>query len=224
MRLILKILTTLSLVLTLSLTGLMICIHVPAVTHLLSLATSHNELFGVDSDTMAQAALFTRDFSIGSIDRESLMSSLAQLGIDGNLLDDEMLNHLSDCTWVFALMTNIFLGTALATLIFAILTLVVSGRGALGKVFVLGGCLTIALLVIFVFALCFGFEEFFTWMHSLFFEGQSWLFDAQSLLISLFPTAFWEQMGVVWVAGTLVATLAVIVIGVAIHGKKPVLE
>jgi integral membrane protein (TIGR01906 family) len=37
------------------------------------------------------------------------------------------------------------------------------------------------------------FDVFFTWFHSLFFEGDSWLFLFSDTLIRLFPIRFWED-------------------------------
>src|SRR5258706_14220236 len=56
-----------------------------------------------------------------------------------------------------------------------------------------GGFLMIAvLLALSIFALT-SFWEFFTWFHSLFFHGDSWLFAYSDTLIRLFPVRFWED-------------------------------
>ena len=56
-----------------------------------------------------------------------------------------------------------------------------------------GGFLTILLLVGFgIFAMT-SFWDFFSWFHSLFFSGSSWLFAYSDTLIRLFPVRFWED-------------------------------
>jgi len=70
-----------------------------------------------------------------------------------------------------------------------------------------GGWLTVALVsVIAVFAAT-SFWQFFTEFHSLFFEGDSWLFLYSDTLIRLFPMRFWQDaflaVGVIALAGGL---------------------
>ncbi|MGC1378767.1 MAG: TIGR01906 family membrane protein [Anaerolineales bacterium] len=56
-----------------------------------------------------------------------------------------------------------------------------------------GGFLMIALLAAFgVFAVT-SFWDFFSWFHSLFFQGTSWQFAYSDTLIRLFPMRFWED-------------------------------
>jgi integral membrane protein (TIGR01906 family) len=56
-----------------------------------------------------------------------------------------------------------------------------------------GGLLMIVLLVVFALFAATSFWEFFTWFHSLFFSGDSWLFEYSDTLIRLFPVRFWED-------------------------------
>ena len=56
-----------------------------------------------------------------------------------------------------------------------------------------GGFLTVGLLVAMGVFASTSFWEFFTWFHSLFFSGNSWLFEFSDTLIRLFPIRFWED-------------------------------
>ncbi len=56
-----------------------------------------------------------------------------------------------------------------------------------------GGWLTAGLLVALGVFASTSFWEFFTWFHSLFFSGDSWLFEYSDTLIRLFPIRFWED-------------------------------
>jgi integral membrane protein (TIGR01906 family) len=56
-----------------------------------------------------------------------------------------------------------------------------------------GGFLTILLLVGFSIFAATSFWDFFSWFHSLFFSGDSWLFAYSDTLIRLFPVRFWED-------------------------------
>ncbi len=56
-----------------------------------------------------------------------------------------------------------------------------------------GGILTIVLLVFILTFAATSFWQFFSWFHSLFFSGNSWLFAYSDTLIRLFPIRFWED-------------------------------
>lgn len=58
----------------------------------------------------------------------------------------------------------------------------------------IGLAVTISLIVVVGIALNPNvFDVFFAWFHSLFFEGDSWLFLFSDTLIRLFPIRFWED-------------------------------
>jgi integral membrane protein (TIGR01906 family) len=70
-----------------------------------------------------------------------------------------------------------------------------------------GGTIMISLIAIIgIFALI-SFWKFFTFFHSIFFEGDSWLFLYSDTLIRLFPLRFWQDAfllaGVIILGGSL---------------------
>ena len=86
-----------------------------------------------------------------------------------------------------------FLGLAVVSLVFIILSLVRAPRDAarwtaLGR----GGIwLIVAMIVLGLFAF-FAFETVFTLFHEIFFPGGNWSFPDTSHLIQLYPEPFWE--------------------------------
>lgn len=56
-----------------------------------------------------------------------------------------------------------------------------------------GGFLTVGLLVGMGIFAATSFWQFFAWFHSLFFKGNTWLFEFSDTLIRLFPIRFWED-------------------------------
>lgn len=56
-----------------------------------------------------------------------------------------------------------------------------------------GGFLTVGLLAAFGAFAAVSFWQFFAWFHSLFFEGDSWIFRYDDTLIRLFPLRFWQD-------------------------------
>jgi integral membrane protein (TIGR01906 family) len=70
-----------------------------------------------------------------------------------------------------------------------------------------GGWLTVTLVIAIAVFAATSFWQFFTEFHSLFFEGDSWLFFYSDTLIRLFPIRFWQDaflaVGVIALAGGL---------------------
>jgi integral membrane protein (TIGR01906 family) len=64
-----------------------------------------------------------------------------------------------------------------------------------------GGWLTAGLLIILAAFAAVSFWQFFTWFHSLFFSGDSWLFEFSDTLIRLFPLRFWQD-AVLYIVGS----------------------
>lgn len=75
-----------------------------------------------------------------------------------------------------------------------------------------GGWLTVGLAAGAALFAVIGFTQFFTAFHSLFFEGDSWLFLYSDTLIRLFPVRFWQDcflyIGLIAVGGGLALGLA----------------
>lgn len=63
-----------------------------------------------------------------------------------------------------------------------------------------GGFLTVGLLVALGAFAAVSFWQFFAWFHSLFFEGDSWIFRFEDTLIRLFPIRFWQD-AVIYIVG-----------------------
>jgi len=63
-----------------------------------------------------------------------------------------------------------------------------------------GGFLTAGLLIVLASFAAVSFWQFFTWFHSLFFSGDSWLFEFSDTLIRLFPIRFWQD-AVMYIVG-----------------------
>jgi integral membrane protein (TIGR01906 family) len=62
------------------------------------------------------------------------------------------------------------------------------------------------------------FWTFFTWFHSLFFEGDSWLFRYSDTLIRLFPIRFWQD-AILWAAVIALGGGAGLAFGLKRHGR-----
>lgn len=79
-----------------------------------------------------------------------------------------------------------------------------------------GGWLTAGLVAVIAVFAATSFWQFFTAFHSLFFEGDSWLFLYSDTLIRLFPMRFWQDT---FLAVGLVALCGGVAMGVGLRPK-----
>lgn len=119
-------------------------------------------------------------------------------------LPTDALSHLQDCTPIFQtgrISTGVVAGFGVVGLIALGL---LAGRKRVGGALMLAGSVVILALVALGAWAVFDFNGLFTWMHSMLFANGNWTFDADSLLIQLFPEAFWAAMAGLWVITSLV--------------------
>ena len=72
----------------------------------------------------------------------------------------------------------------------------------------IGGGITVGLLVVLGLYIAFGFDTFFVQFHHVFFEGDSWLFLLSDTLIRLFPVKFWQDVFLLIAGGALAEAAA----------------
>lgn len=139
------------------------------------------------------------------------------LGI-GNLisiytLPASAVDHLQDCIPIFVT-SRIAIILSLVFALLGVLLLVIRRRRKLaGWIMFVTPLVLIALIAALGVWAFVDFDSLFTALHGLFFANGTWIFPADSLLITLFPEAFWMGMGVVWVFISILACLLVSLIG-----------
>ena len=123
---------------------------------------------------------------------------------DRYTLPQNALSHLQDCTPIFTtgrISVGVVGGFALVGLIaLGFLT----GRKGAGRAMQLGAALVAATLLALAAWAITDFDGLFTWMHQMLFSQGNWTFSASSLLIQLFPEAFWAAMAALWVICSLI--------------------
>lgn len=132
------------------------------------------------------------------------------------VLDAEAISHLND---VFRVAQTAE-AAIIAALVVAVLTAVgvccSVGRRAFGSVLACAGAIAIIAFAALGIWAAIDFEGLFAVFHSLFFASGSWVFSADSLLITMYPEPFWVGMGAIWLGATALASAAAIAIGVAL--------
>ncbi|MBA4379703.1 MAG: TIGR01906 family membrane protein [Anaerolinea sp.] len=86
-------------------------------------------------------------------------------------------------------------------------------RRGLGR----GGWLTSGLVTLIAVLAGISFWQFFTYFHTLFFEGDSWLFFYSDTLIRLFPMRFWQDT-FIWVG--LIALIGGLGLGLGLRPRS----
>lgn len=91
---------------------------------------------------------------------------------------------------------------------------------ALGRVLIAGGALVlVAFAALGIWALV-DFYGLFGVFHSLFFQAGTWTFSVDSLLITLYPTAFWMGMAAIWLAVTCGLSILAVLVGFTLGHKQ----
>jgi len=133
------------------------------------------------------------------------------------VLDASAVAHLDDCYAVISLAVRVLGANVLAGALLALACGRVCGTRSCGGALVAAGA-----AVLLAFALLGGwaladFDGFFGVFHSLFFAQGTWKFPWDSLLICMYPDAFWYGMAAVWVATSCLLSAACVAGGLALR-------
>lgn len=148
--------------------------------------------------------------SIEYLVNDAELSFLAELQFDDGtpIYNERELSHMQDVKHVVQRLLN-FWFINLALLVLVKLWAWRAGqldafRTGLSR----GGFLTVGLMLTLGAFAAVSFWQFFAWFHSLFFEGDSWLFRFDDTLIRLFPLRFWQDAVIYIVGFAILAGLA----------------
>jgi integral membrane protein (TIGR01906 family) len=134
-------------------------------------------------------------------DDTTLCQGLAQYSTT-YMLDEDALSHLDDCYHLISYIAPWLIAIACA----AIIMLIVIGRTdrvLISRVLTVTSITAISVILVLGIWACADFDGFFAQFHHLLFPQGNWTFDADSLLICMYPIDFWMGMGLIWLATTL---------------------
>ncbi len=98
-------------------------------------------------------------------------------------------SHMADVKAVMGTGLDVALGLAVLCLVLAVLLR--RHPGVVRGGFRWGAILTVAAVAALAAAAVTGWERFFAWVHSLFFQNGTWTFSSEDTLIRLYPEQFW---------------------------------
>lgn len=152
--------------------------------------------------------------ALGLPDSYSTSGSITTAKIDSWFsLPENAVSHLADCIPVFVTAQGATVFAAIAALAGLVWLGVCRGRKAVGQTMILGACVPLTLLLAIGLWALVDFDGLFAAMHGLFFSAGTWTFPNDSLLIRLFPEAFWAAMAGLWAAVSIGLSLLCLAIG-----------
>ena len=224
---------TLALSITFVAAGFGACAAFPQTTEMLAGMFSGNGNPGTpfSHDDLVQAAVVTRDYTVGSNDRDAVFAMLHDINANANTryadadqealasadeeftLTSDALSHLDDVYGVVVAARTALVVVATVALACCIYLGARCGKRALGGVLLAAGAIVLAAFIALAAWVVADFNGFFAAFHSLFFANGTWTFSWDSLLITMYPPEFWMGMGAVWLAATGLLSILSIIVG-----------
>lgn len=133
------------------------------------------------------------------------------------VLDAEAISHLNDVFGVVRTAEPFIIGAFVAAVLCAVGVGASAGRRVFGGVLMVAGAVVLVAFAVLGAWAALDFEGLFAVFHSLFFASGSWVFSADSLLITMYPEPFWIGMGAIWLGVTALASALSLVVGLALR-------
>lgn len=211
--------------------GFAACAGLPLTTEALARATSAEDLSPFTREQLVQAGMATRAYTVETADRTALMDAIAAINNEANTryadatpdqlatapdaytLTPEALSHLDDVYQVINRVLPALFGAAVLAAFLLMALVRMYGRRPLAYALAgAGGAVLAVFAALGLWALV-DFNGLFAVLHSLFFAAGTWTFASDSLLICMYPQAFWMGMGAIWLATTVVLSILSLAIG-----------
>ncbi|MFC2029012.1 TIGR01906 family membrane protein [Chloroflexota bacterium] len=170
-----------------------------------------NDQFGFTRRERLHYSNISLNFLLNNDDIDSL--SIQTLPNGSPLFNDRELSHLLDVKNVVKPSLVVGYNSWLLLGIIAFVSILAKLKNQLIDGIRLGAWLMLGIIgSIGLFALI-SFWNFFSIFHSLFFEGESWIFSYSDTLIRLFPLRFWQDafliVGLITIGGSLIILFAI---------------
>ncbi|WP_288578291.1 DUF1461 domain-containing protein [uncultured Senegalimassilia sp.] len=187
------------------------------------------------ADELASMAIAGKRYTFDDNDLEKLDAAIAEANAaaetDGRAtastresaarsLPADAISHLDDVYRVASMAKPALMIVAVLCIAGLAHVAVHIGRRALGRTLMAGGGLVLAAFCALGAWAAIDFDGLFAAFHSLFFQAGTWTFPYDSLLITLYPTAFWMGMGGIWLAVTCGLSILAVLIGFTLGHKQ----
>lgn len=123
------------------------------------------------------------------------------------VLSEEAISHLDDVHEVITRMTMPIVGVVMIAAFCLMAGMRMYSRRVVADAFFWSGAATLVLFAALGAWALVDFNGLFAAFHSLFFAAGTWTFPYDSLLICMYPAAFWMGMGAIWLATSIVLSI-----------------
>ena len=187
------------------------------------------------ADELTSIAIAGKHYTFDDNDREKLDAAIAEANAaaeaDGRAaastresaarsLPTDAISHLDDVYRVASVAKPALVIVAVLCIAGLAHVAVRISRRTLGRTLMAGGGLVLAAFCALGAWAAIDFDGLFATFHSLFFQAGTWTFPYDSLLITLYPTAFWMGMGGIWLAVTCGLSILAVLIGFTLGHKQ----
>ena len=135
------------------------------------------------------------------------------------VLPADAMSHLDDVYRTVRVAKPALAAVAVAAVAGLAWTATRGGRRALGAVLAGGGSAVLAAFAALGAWAALDFNGLFAAFHGLFFAAGTWTFANDSLLITMYPTAFWMGMGMIWLAVTCGLSILACIVGIVLRRR-----
>lgn len=182
----------------------------------MALAGKHYTFDSNNSDELASAIASAN----ASAEADGRANKLGELS-ETRSLPADAISHLDDVYRVVCVAKPVLFALAILCIAGLAHVAVRINKRALGYVLLAGGGTVLACFVALGIWAVIDFYGLFGVFHSLFFQAGTWTFSYDSLLITMYPTAFWMGMAGIWLAVTCFASIICIVVGRKLCKQRP---
>ena len=210
--------------------GLAVCALPDMTTRVVSENTSNYDASPFTQDQLANAAVATKQYTVNVHDRDQLDAVVLDINggrdtsklTDRYVLPEEAIGHLDDVHAVLVRAGIVLACIAFVAILLSVLCGLWKGMFLVGDMLVEAGIIAIVIMASCAITAFLNFNVLFNALHTVLFEEGSWVFSADSLLITMYPQAFWMTMGAIWAATTGILSIIAIVLGIIIRniGKR----
>lgn len=213
--------------------GYAVCAGIPFVTEKVAAATVDDAVSPFSKLELVEGAVATQDYSFGSHDLDAYLDTIKDMNQKAGTpygddlsnapeqytVTSEAISHLDDVYAVSARMLMPIFGIAAISAFLLFAGFRMFGTKPVAHMLIIGGCIAGGLVILLGLWAVISFDSFFAALHGLFFAQGSWVFPADSLLITMLPGPFWAGIGGVWLTISVLLSALSILLGVILKRR-----
>jgi len=189
MKIIYKIIMFLSFCLIILIGGIRLCLTHTFIDLEYNLPSFPIDSYGFTNDIRTQYAYQSVDYLLGKMTDAEFQSLTLPDGKE--LFNERELSHMRDVRDLTQTVLHLWYFSIILVIIGIIFAIKLHWGTQLWQSCKTAGTILIFFIIFVILGVFLNFDQIFTAFHTIFFEGDTWLFYSSDSLIRLFPTPFW---------------------------------